>query len=230
MTDADRQPIITVKRIWQRPDPALVAAFATVPTGNVSDAAGRTGSLGAAINPVTSAASFCGPALTIDAGPHDNLAVWVGLDLIAKGDVVVISTHQHQGCAVVGDLIASFARSRGAAAIVTDGLVRDVKALADLDMPVFAAGVCPNGPGKDGPGSVGLPIEIGAVRVSSGDLIVGDRDGVVRVTAQMLEDARGALAGIVEKEAGMEADADAGKLTPGNIDSILSRVLIHEID
>jgi hypothetical protein len=50
-----------------------------------------------------------------------------------------------------------------------------------VDLPIFAMGVSPNSPSKRGPGAVGLPIVCGGATIAPGDVIVGDRDGVVVV-------------------------------------------------
>jgi len=230
MSDDETQRIITVKRGWIRPDPALVEKFRAAPTGNVSDAAGRGGSMEPAIKPVTPGVRFCGTALTIDAGRHDNLAFWVALESVRPGDVMMVATHDHTGCAVIGDLITAFARNRGVVAIVTDGMIRDQQALAEVGVPVFAPGIRPSGPNKHGPGSVGLPIWVGGQRIEPGDLVVGDRDGVVVVPRAMLEDAATALARIAAREAAVEADGKAGKLYPENIDDYLGGVTITYVD
>lgn len=230
MTTETAQPIITVKRSWTRPDPTLVARFEGAPTGNVSDSAGRAGSLDPSIKPVTPNFRFCGTALTIDAGKHDNLAFWAALDSVQPGDVMMVATHGHTDCAVIGDLIVSFARNRGAIACVTDGMIRDVEALADVGLPVYSAGVRPSGPQKAGPGSVGLPVWVGGQRVEAGDIVVGDRDGVVVVPRHMAEDAAALLDQITAKEAGMEEDGKAGLPSPRNIDSFLSGVRIVHVD
>ena len=73
------------------------------------------------------------------------------------------------------------ARNRGVAGFVTDGLVRDLDDLETVGLPTFAMGVTPNSPQRRGPGSVGLPIVCGGVAVASGDVVIGDRDGVVVV-------------------------------------------------
>ena len=85
------------------------------------------------------------------------------------------------GAAVTGDLLMYVARNRGAAGFVTDGLVRDLDDLETVGLPTFAMGVTPNSPQRRGPGSVGLPIVCGGVAIASGDMVVGDRDGVVVV-------------------------------------------------
>lgn len=223
-------PIITVKRSWSRPDPALVERFRDAPSGNVSDAANRGNSLDPAIKPVTPEYRFCGTAVTVDAGKHDNLAFWVALDKVQAGDVMMVATQGHRDCAVIGDLIVSFARNRGCVAVVTDGMIRDVEALGEIGIPVFSAGVRPSGPQKQGPGSVGLPVWVAGQRVVSGDIVVGDRDGVVVVPQGMAAEAADIVDQIAAKEAGMEEDGKAGKLYPRNIDSFLNGVVINEVD
>lgn len=230
MATAETQPIITVKRNWARPAPEVVAKFAAAPSGNVSDAAGRGGSLDPAIKPRTPNFRFAGPALTIDAGRHDNLAFWAALDSVQAGDVMMVTTHDHTDCAVVGDLIISFARNRGAVAVVTDGMIRDVEALEEVGLPVYSRGVRPSGPQKAGPGSVGLPIWMGGQRIEAGDIVVGDRDGVVVVRRDQIETALPILDEIAAKEAGMEEDGKAGLPSPRNIDSFLGGVRILEVD
>ena len=230
MSEQETKPIITVKRSWTRPDPALVAKFGEAPSGNVSDSAGRGGSMNPVIKPVTPAKKFCGTALTIDAGQHDNLAFWVALESAQPGDVMVVATHGHTDCAVVGDLIIAFARNRGAVAVVTDGMIRDQEALEEVGLPVFAAGIRPSGPTKRGPGSVGLPVWVGGQRIEPGDVVVGDSDGVVVVAQAMLAEAVVVLDQIAAKEAGMEADGKAGKPYPENIGSFLDGVVINHVD
>jgi 4-hydroxy-4-methyl-2-oxoglutarate aldolase len=66
------------------------------------------------------------------------------LELAQPGDVVVAATEEFTGSAVVGDLFAAMARTRGVAAIVTDGLARDSQGIAASGLPVFATGVSPN--------------------------------------------------------------------------------------
>jgi 4-hydroxy-4-methyl-2-oxoglutarate aldolase len=80
------------------------------------------------------------------------------------------------------------ARNRGAAGFVTDGLVRDLDDLETVGLPTFAMGVTPNSPQRRGPGSVGLPIVCGGVAVASGDVVVGDRDGVVVVPRARIDE------------------------------------------
>ena len=65
--------------------------------------------------------------------------------------------------------------------MVTDGAVRDLGGIAEAGLPVFAAAVTPNSPQKDGPGELNVAIACGGQVVHPGDILVGDRDGVVVV-------------------------------------------------
>lgn len=207
-------PALTIRRNFPRTDGELVARFAELPTGVVCDAQARVGALDYRIRPVTSATRFHGPALVVDAGPRDNLAAWAALEIAGDGDVVVIATGDHVNAAVVGDNFVAMARNAGVVAVVTDGVVRDLDGLDAIGIPVFARGVTPNSPWKDGPGSVGLEAVVGNVVVRSGDVVIGDIDGVVRVpracAAAVAEAARVVLA----KEQTMEAAWRGGASAP----------------
>jgi regulator of RNase E activity RraA len=68
--------------------------------------------------------------------------------------------------------------------MITDGAVRDLDGIAEAGLPVFAAAVTPNSSQKDGPGEINVPIACGGQVVHPGDIVVGDRDGVVVVPRQ----------------------------------------------
>ena len=72
-------------------------------------------------------------------------------------------------------------KNAGVAAMMTDGPVRDVTGLIALGMPVWCTGSIASTPYENGPGTAGLPVNIGAQRVETGDMIVADKDGVVVV-------------------------------------------------
>ncbi len=207
-------PVIKTTRSIARAAPESVAVFAQAPVGHIVDALGRSGALPAPIKPVTGAARFCGTALTVDAGPRDNLAPWAALRRARPGDVLVIATGGHMGASVCGDLLVGMAANAGIAAIVTDGVVRDVEGMEPAGIPVFAAGVNPNSPLKNGPGSVGLPVVVAGIAVAPGDIVCGDADGVVVVPAARIAEAGAALKAVREKEAAMEAAVRDGATAP----------------
>ena len=62
-----------------------------------------------------------------------------------------------------------------------DGPVRDLDALREMDLPVYATGSTPGGPHKEGPGEINVPIACGGVSINPGDIIVADADGIIVV-------------------------------------------------
>jgi len=169
----------------ERPPAELVERFRGVPTSFIVDAMGGAGALDWRIRPLVGC-SLAGVALTCDCGPVDNLAFMAALAGSRPGDVFVVATGGYTGTAVTGDLLIGVAKNRGAAGFVTDGLVRDLDDLEKVGLPVFAMGATPNSPQRRGPGSVGLPVVCGGVPVATGDVVVGDRDGVVVVPRERI--------------------------------------------
>jgi 4-hydroxy-4-methyl-2-oxoglutarate aldolase len=149
----------------ERPPAEVIERFRT-PTSFIVDAMNGVGALDWRIKRLVGR-SFVGVALTCDCGPLDNLAFMAALAESKAGDVLVVATNGYTGAAVTGDLLMYVARNRGVAALVTDGLVRDLDDLETVGVPTFAMGVTPNSPQRRGPGMVGLPIDCGGVTVTA---------------------------------------------------------------
>ena len=130
-----------------------------------------------------------------------------------------LATQGFTGTATLGDNMAKIARLRGAVAVVTDGMVRDAAEIVDLGLPCFCRGITPNSAFPSGPGEVGLPLALGEVAVDAGDLVMGDRDGVVIVPARS---ALPLIAERLERVAALEAEMHA-KVGRGEIRSLLDR-------
>jgi regulator of RNase E activity RraA len=97
----------------------------------------------------------------------------------APGTILVVSGASESRTAILGDLIARELLAAGIVAVVTDGLIRDSRAVAELGLPVWARGVTPVASAKNGPSQVGGVVAVGGVVVRDGDLVVADADGVV---------------------------------------------------
>jgi len=102
-------------------------------------------------------------------------------------------------------MVSGMAKNGGAAGVVTDGCARDLPGIQALDFPVFCAGLNPNSPYGKGPGTVGHPVLVGGRQVDSGDMIVGDQDGVVVVPFAQIDEVLVALEGVRSAEEGLEA-------------------------
>ena len=127
---------------------------------------------------------FAGPAVTVkcfedNALLKSTLATWPD----ASGAVLVVDGGGSLRCALVGDLIAGIAVDRGWSGLVVHGCVRDSVALDQLDIGIKALGTNPRKSAKTGAGTIGEPVEIGGVRIHSGQTVVSDEDGIVILPA-----------------------------------------------
>jgi regulator of RNase E activity RraA len=174
------KPGFTVVKTFERPDPALVEGFRAFPAANVSDSQGKQGTMDARVSPIyLPMPTLCGPALTVKARPGDNLTPFKAIELAEPGDVIVISGSFEMVYSLWGGVMSAMAKKKGIAGVVTDGLVRDVQQTREVGLPMWAIGLTPSGPSKNGVGQINTTIACGNVVVSPGDIILADEDGVV---------------------------------------------------
>ena len=171
-----------------------------------------------------------GVALTCNCGPGDNLALFGAMSIAEPGDILVAATGAFKGAAVTGDLMLGMALNRGIGGLVTDGLVRDIAGVLAVGLPVYCAGVSPNSPARNGPGTVGEPIDLGGLRIESGDILIGDRDGVVVVPRARAAAVVEALATVRAAEAALEAKIVAGLEIPEFVEAILNSDRVFRVD
>lgn len=170
---------------------AGVEALRDIPSSVIGDAMGRL--VGTALlRPIhRSSLQACGNAVTVRVRAGDNLMIHKALDLLQPGDILLVDGEGDTSRALVGEIMMTTARVRGAVAFVMNGAVRDVDAFEAERFPCWARGASLRGPYKDGPGSINAPITIDGMVVSPGDIVVADSDGVVAIPpAQALEVAR----------------------------------------
>ncbi|MEP6701632.1 MAG: RraA family protein, partial [Betaproteobacteria bacterium] len=206
-------PVLTVARNFARADVTAISAFRDASTGWIVDANGRRGALDYHVRPLTKAMRFCGSALTVRNRARDNLAPYAAIAFAKPGDVLIVADGYTEA-SVAGDVLLGMARNAGIVALVTDGMVRDIDGLNAVGIPVFARGLTPNSPHKDGPGEIGTPVTIGGVIVNPGDIVVGDQDGVVVVARESAAAVAAALAEVAAKEAAMDQWVREGKTMP----------------
>lgn len=120
-----------------------------------------------------------GPARTVALSRGDNLGLHLAIGRCRPGDVLVATGSGEFG--YWGEILSAAARRAGVAGIVIDGHVRDIDAIEDLGFPVYGRGTALRKTAKLDAGLHGGTITVGAARVSDGDLVVADRDGVVFV-------------------------------------------------
>ncbi len=104
------------------------------------------------------------------------------VETIPPGHVLVMDCRQDKRAASAGSILITRMMVRGAAGVVTDGGLRDTPAIEELDFPVYcAARSAPTNLTRHHAMDINVPIGCGEVPVFPGDVIVGDREGVVVV-------------------------------------------------
>lgn len=210
-----------INNLVQRPSRELIDGFAGLPVANIADNMSRMFCVSARIRPVNSV-PLLGPAFTVRARPGDNLLLHKALDMAAPGDILVVDGQGDLTNSLMGELMVRWAMRRKLGGFVIDGAVRDVGTLKILDIPVYAAGVTPAGPYKEGPGELNVPISCGGVTVCPGDIVVGDEDGVVVISpADALDIQKKSRAKMGDEEKTRE-EIEAGKWDRTWVDKTLT--------
>lgn len=225
-------PILTIKKTFERVPAAKLRELDGAQTGHVVDAMRGRGGMDRAIKAVDpERAQFIGTAFPCETGPSDNLAITAAVALAQPGDVIVAASDGFEATAVCGDIVAMLAKNAGCAAMVFDGMTRDLVGLLEVGLPMFSRGITPNSCVKSGPGRVGLPVVAGGVHVEAGDVIMGDRDGVVVIPRWDLDRVISEVRAIREAEAATIARVQAEKLSRlGHIDGLLKSDRVRFVD
>jgi len=187
--------------------------LAALGSATVHEAAGRTGVVDVPLIQVLPGSRAAGPARTVRCGQGDNLMVHAAMAATETGDVLVLTMPEPQPVALLGELLATQAKGRGAAAVLVDAAVRDVEELAELGLPIWARYVRVSGATKEIPGEIDEPVVVGGATIQAGDAVVLDSDGVVVVPAERVEGVLAAARARAEKEREKRAKLEAGALS-----------------
>lgn len=138
-----------IRRDIVRPPPDLVAAAGRYGAATLHESFGQKGALPACIKPIVGHVRVCGPAVTVQCPPGDNLWLHRAIYVAEPGDVLVVQVGEHYECGYWGEIMAHAALARRLGGLVINGCVRDGSQLAQLAFPVFARGLCIRGTQKD---------------------------------------------------------------------------------
>lgn len=163
-----------------RPKRELIEGFKDLPVANIADMMNRASVLDARIKKVNKK-DLLGPAFTVKTRAGDNLMFHKALQMAEPGDVIIIDAHGDETNSITGEIMMHTAMHKKLGGIIIDGAIRDIATLREMEIPIYATGVTPAGPYKEGPGEINVPISIGSVVVRPGDILVGDDDGIVVV-------------------------------------------------
>ena len=157
-----------------------------------------------------------GPALTVQTTPRSATALSKAVEIAQPGDVIVLSRGGENRHATTGDFAVLNFQNKGIAGMVTDGLVTDQRAIEALEFPIFCRGVSAiiaKGTGIE-EGAVNVPIEMGGITVSPGDMVVADEDGIIVASVEVAREQLAACLELEEWEAYALGQIKSGRPLP----------------
>jgi 4-hydroxy-4-methyl-2-oxoglutarate aldolase len=187
--------------------------LARLGAATVYEASGRNGLVDVELCQIVPGSRACGPARTVRCGQDDNLMVHAAMARLQPGEVLVLTMPEPAAVALLGDLLATQARERGAAAILVDAAVRDREELVALGLPVWARWIRTRGATKTEVGELDVPVTVGGQEIRPGDLVVLDADGATVVAAERAEEVLTASRAREEKERIKREKLQAGALS-----------------
>jgi 4-hydroxy-4-methyl-2-oxoglutarate aldolase len=201
----------------------VYAELALLGVATVYEASGRTGLVDVPLTRVVPGSRAAGPARTVRCGAGDNLMVHAAMARTEPGEVLVLTLPEPEPVALVGELLATQAKARGAAGVLVDAAVRDVEELAELGLPVWARWVSARGATKDAVGTLDEPVAVGSASIEPGDAVVLDADGAVVVPRARVDEVLAASRERAERERVKRAKLEAGALSY-DLDGLRARV------
>jgi 4-hydroxy-4-methyl-2-oxoglutarate aldolase len=181
----------------------LIERLGHLSTTSLVDASPTLRVLPPTLRPIVAGRHLVGRVVSARAN-RDLMSVIHALRESGPGDVLVIDAGGDDR-AVAGELFGTEALRRGLAGLVVFGRTRDTATLAGLSLPVWSTGVAPNAYAAGSLPETGVTVSLGGVRVSQGELIVGDDDGLVVGSEQELHAAVDGAEAIEAREKGLQA-------------------------
>ena len=165
-----------------------IARLCELGVATIYEASRRTGLIDAPLIQLLPGSRVAGPARTVLCGQDDNLMVHAAIEHIQPGEVLVLSMPEPSPVALIGELLATQVKVRGAAGILVDAAVRDVAALVEIGLPIWTRFIRVAGATKNKVGELNTTLSIGGTQISPADIIVLDTDGAVCVRHERINE------------------------------------------
>ena len=146
--------------------------LARLGTATVFEASGREGLIDLDLQQVIPGSRAAGPARTVRCAQGDILMVHAAMDRLDAGDVLVLTMPSPEPVALLGELLATQAKVKGAAAVLVDAAVRDTEDLRELGLPVWARWIRVQGANRSEAGAIDKPVEMGGASIEPGDAAI----------------------------------------------------------
>lgn len=194
-----------------RPDKSLLEGFRRLPVANIDDCMGRIACCNSSLKPMNHS-PLLGTAFTVHCPEGDNLMFHKALELAQPGDVLVIAAGGSMHRALCGEIMSHTAMKAGLNGFVIDGCIRDIDEISTFEnFPVYAKGVTPNGPYKNGPGEINVPVSVCGQAICPGDILVGDQDGLLVIKPEEAAELAAKAKAVFDMETQQKADIESGK-------------------
>ncbi|MDF1608677.1 RraA family protein [Hoeflea sp. YIM 152468] len=165
-----------------------LAAWRSIPTAVASDCMNRTQVMHASIKPISPGMTLAGQARTVTTMVGDCASIVDLISIARPGEVLVVDAGGYEDVAVWGGMMTEEAHYRKLDGALVWGAVRDVQDIRALGFNMFCNAVVPRGPHQGFGGVVDGAISAAGVTVRSGDIILGDEDGVTVVPLERAKD------------------------------------------
>ncbi|WOC16376.1 RraA family protein [Pseudochrobactrum sp. MP213Fo] len=175
-------------------------AWREIPPAVASDCLNRTQSMSAIIKPVSTGITLCGQARTVTAMAGDCGSICELIGIAEAGEVIVVDAGGVDDTAVWGGIMTAEAAHKNLGGAVVFGAIRDVEEVRQLRFNMFCKAVVPRGPHHGFGGIIDGAISMAGAVVRSGDIVLGNDDGVVIVPLERAEEILAAAQAHLTKE------------------------------
>ena len=190
-----------------------LARLSELGVATVYEASSREGLVDVPLVQLLPSSRAAGPARTVLCGQDDNLMVHAVIEHIQPGEVLVLGMPEPQPIALIGELLATQIKARGAAAVLVDGACRDIEELVKLGLPIWTRHIRVRGATKTHIGELDTTVTVGGARIAPDDIVMLDADGGVCIRRERAADVLKAAEARFQREARLREKLLTGEMS-----------------